>query len=335
MKIYDSVELHKWDAYTITHEPILSIDLMERASLLCSEHIQAEHDITKFTIVCGMGNNGGDGLAIARTLAESDCEIEVVILQYSNQHTEDFDFNLARLPKSIHITWLTETSYLFNFQGKHVIDCIFGTGLNRPLTGWIKSVVQQINAGSRLTISIDIPSGLFPVNNTGNDLDAIVKANETLSLQSPKMSFFYQRYAPLVGDFTVINIHLLDNFNEPAFADYLTAANIQLKQQEQFAHKGNNGYLMLIGGLEEMGGAIMLSAKAAFRTGCGYVGVRSNENHYGQMLKCFKKVLIPKFAHQKEKCLLILQAMQTWPKRAWVIHSRVLLALFLHKVILP
>ena len=101
MKIYDSVELHKWDAYTITHEPILSIDLMERASLLCSEHIQAEHDITKFTIVCGMGNNGGDGLAIARTLAESDCEIEVVILQYSNQHTEDFDFNLARLPKSI------------------------------------------------------------------------------------------------------------------------------------------------------------------------------------------------------------------------------------------
>ena len=133
--------------------------------------------------------------------------------------------------------------------------------------------MQQINAGSRLTISIDIPSGLFPVNNTGNDLDAIVKANETLSLQSPKMSFFYQRYAPLVGDFTVINIHLLDNFNEPAFADYLTAANIQLKQQEQFAHKGNNGYLMLIGGLEEMGGAIMLSAKAAFRTGCGYVGV--------------------------------------------------------------
>ena len=135
MKIYDSVELHKWDAYTITHEPILSIDLMERASLLCSEHIQAEHDITKFTIVCGMGNNGGDGLAIARTLAESDCEIEVVILQYSNQHTEDFDFNLARLPKSIPITWLTETSYLFNFQGKHVIDCIFGTGFKPPING--------------------------------------------------------------------------------------------------------------------------------------------------------------------------------------------------------
>jgi NAD(P)H-hydrate epimerase len=273
--IYTAATIKKWDEFTIQNTPISSLELMERASMQASKKILGSYVFSHAAIFCGSGNNGGDGLAIARILAQREKKITVYLVSTSSPST-DFIANLNGLPKSCEVIHLDENSvHQIQLKGELIVDAIFGAGLNRPIENWIQKVVHLINSAKLPVVSIDLPSGLLADDNSINSLESVVKAELTLSFQRPKMSFFFDKYALYVGHFSILDIGLLENFSAEAVASYLDHSSICLKQENNFIHKGNKGYLTLVAGSENMLGAALLSSKSAFRTGCGYVGLIS------------------------------------------------------------
>ncbi|UKN02978.1 NAD(P)H-hydrate dehydratase [Paracrocinitomix mangrovi] len=268
--VYTSKEMQAWDQFTIEHEPISSLNLMERAATLACKQILGNHFFKSATIFCGPGNNGGDGLVIARLLAETGRKVQLYILEFGNK-TADFESNFKKLPKSVKIEVLNENQNDFLIKSDIVIDAVFGSGLNKPVSGWIGQTVKKMGETEAFKIAIDIPSGLFATDNRSNtELQNVFLADETLTFMSPKMSFFYPEYGKYVGKIKIIDIGLHPNFPVKSDIQFLQGETIELTKGKTFDHKGNNGYLSLIGGLEEMSGAILLSTSAALKCGAGY-----------------------------------------------------------------
>ena len=137
MQIPNAQQIRAWDAYTIQHEPVSSIDLLERAASKCVDWIEKKQWQKKnFRIFCGKGNNGGDGLAIARLLFQLDYNVSVYILEFGKAGSQDFQTNLQRLHElsltEIHFVQTKENFPSIN-SGEIVIDALFGSGLNKPL----------------------------------------------------------------------------------------------------------------------------------------------------------------------------------------------------------
>jgi len=150
MKILSAEQIQLWDQYTIEHEPIASIDLMERAAVKCVDWLEEKgYAEYRFSIFCGKGNNGGDGLAIARLLAEKNYNVTVYILEFGHKGTEDFQTNLARLHQHPEVDIrFVQTEENFHTLSKEdiVIDSLFGSGLNRSIEGVTAKLIDHINA---------------------------------------------------------------------------------------------------------------------------------------------------------------------------------------------
>lgn len=272
--IYSTSDLRKWDAYTIKHTPIKAIDLMERAALICTKKMLGTYRFETVDIVCGLGNNGGDGLAIARLLANCGIKVTVHICKYTAEQSEAFAINLKRLPASVTLIHLS-ASKTGIFNADLIVDCIFGTGLNREISGWLAQTILAINNSKKTILSIDMPSGLFATDNTQNSLKTIIRANRTFSFQVPKMPFLFAEYENFVGKFSLLDIQLSTAFKGRPLATYLTKNQLNLNRKSTFAHKGKNGFLTVIAGSEQMLGAGLICAEAGLRSGAGYVGVIS------------------------------------------------------------
>lgn len=281
-------QIQAWDRFTIENEPISSLDLMERAATTCTKHILGSHYFNSASIFCGSGNNGGDGLVIARLLAARGKKIKVFLVEFSKEASPDFQKNLKRLPKSIEVEKLNAGQCQFELNSDLIIDAIFGIGLNRPVDGWIKNIILEINQYQSIkTISIDIPSGLFAWKNDGNDLEAIIKADHTITFQAPKLPFLLSDYQQFIGKLTIASIGLSLNFTHQSDYEYILGKSLKIQSKPKFSHKGNNGYLTLIGGFDKMTGAIIFGAKSAFKSGSGYVGVISDiSGHIPLMNHC-------------------------------------------------
>ncbi|PJA09590.1 MAG: bifunctional ADP-dependent NAD(P)H-hydrate dehydratase/NAD(P)H-hydrate epimerase [Flavobacteriales bacterium CG_4_10_14_0_2_um_filter_32_8] len=285
MKILTAQQTREADAYTIKNELIKSIDLMERASRKCADWLMNKFDQTiTFTFFCGVGNNGGDGLAIARMLKQNGYEIMVFGVCFSEKHTPDFDTNLSRI-KTIGINpiLLTEKEYQFILSQKTVvIDAIFGSGLARPIDGFVAEIIYKINNTDVDIIAIDIPSGLFSTSNINNNLDNIIHANYTLTFQQPKLTMMFPENFRFVGEFEILDIGLHQEFLNKVSTSYyyLTLDLIKtiLHQREKFSHKGNYGHALLIAGSKGKMGAGVLSARACLRTGVGLLTVLIPKN---------------------------------------------------------
>jgi len=274
LSIYAAEQIKSWDEYTIKNEPVSSIDLMERAALECTRYLIANYEFKSCKIYCGTGNNGGDGLAIARQLRDRGKAVKVCILKVSTDYTIDYSANLDRLPKDIGLTEIWSGTDKDVTNEDIVLDAIFGSGLNRPIeSGWLGDIVEQINQLKQPVIAIDLPSGLFCDDNSVNALNYVVKADETLTFQIPKRVFFFSKYRSFIGKFSVLDIELKSDFYAANNFYLLNLEEVSLKARDQFSHKGKNGHLMVIGGMDQMYGAAILSAKAAYRTGCGYLFV--------------------------------------------------------------
>jgi len=277
LRIYDSESIKAWDEFTIRTEPISSIDLMEHAGTMCTKQIVATNLFNTVSIFCGVGNNGGDGLVIARLLHLRGIKVDVFIVEFSKSYSDDFKTNLERLPKEIKPIVLLEQAHELTIESELIIDAIFGSGLNKEITGWISSIIEQINSSSIHIVSVDLPSGLFSLDNRTNSLKNIIQSNQTLTFQTPKMAFLFGEYSTYVGKFRVIDIGLCDKFEEKPFAKFITKNDIELKDRTTFSHKGKNGYLTIIAGFENYFGAAVLSSRAGFRAGCGYVATHCDE----------------------------------------------------------
>lgn len=290
MKILSTTQIRALDQYTIQHQPISSIDLMEQASAaFCDwfmEHFSHFID-QQIYIFCGPGNNGGDGLAIGRLLQHRFFHINIIHCNISEKVSDDFAINLERLPLREGLTYQKleksdDFSNLLNLstqkvEGSIVIDAIFGSGLSRPIIGYWAQLIAYINSLDVTRISVDIPSGLFAEAQSGG---AIIKADHTLAFQVPKLAFFMPQNFPYVGQWQIRPIGLSQSFIQETRTAYhyvdlascLSAdkfAKPLFKRRGKFDHKGTFGKALLIVGSYGMAGAATLSAKAALRTGLG------------------------------------------------------------------
>lgn len=275
MKILSAEEIRLWDQFTILNEPISSIDLMERAATASTDWLLKKYpDASSFGIFCGKGNNGGDGLAIARMLMEKGFLVTVYILEFGHKGTEDFQTNLARLHQfpNADIHFIQSTEHFHSFPaGQIVIDALFGSGLNRGVEGITALLVRHINHSGCEVVSIDIPSGLFTDRSSTGNLS--VKANFTLSFQCYKPAFLFAENEEAVGE-----IHLLDIGLHQGFYDTISSRFELLddtiihsihKPRKRFSHKGNYGHALLVAGSYGKIGAAILAAKACLRCGAG------------------------------------------------------------------
>jgi ADP-dependent NAD(P)H-hydrate dehydratase / NAD(P)H-hydrate epimerase len=274
MKIFTAEQVKKWDAFTITSEPVSSIDLMERAATTCCKWLIGKNfGGFHFRIFCGKGNNGGDGLAIARMLIEHRCTVTVYILEFGNIGTGDFQTNLERLhPLSADIHFIQSEDFFPVLNDTDIIiDALFGTGLNKPLTGISKALVEHINRSNSTIISIDLPSGLFADKSSKST--AVIKASLTLTFQNYKLAFLLPENEAFCGEVHLLHIGLHKDFEntEPAAFEWVDKEMVQsiFKPRKKFAHKGIFGHAALVAGSYGMMGAAVLGARACLRSGVG------------------------------------------------------------------
>jgi NAD(P)H-hydrate epimerase len=277
MKIFRSKQIVEIDAYTIKNEPIISIDLMERASLKLYEWIVERYNQDQsFKIFVGPGNNGGDGLGLARMLAKANFQVEILLVKVSRHLSADCQMNLDRL-KNQDVASLIEITSCENFpvltEECIVIDALFGSGLSRPLDGLVKDLVKLINESKAEVIAIDIPSGLFGEDNFSNDLDNCIHADYTLSFEFPKLSFLFPENADCVGLWETLPIGLHPAVIEGMESPYQLVEESVIKslliKRKRFSHKGTYGHGLLISGSYGKMGAAILASKAALRSGIG------------------------------------------------------------------
>ncbi|MBI3140070.1 MAG: NAD(P)H-hydrate dehydratase [Sphingobacteriales bacterium] len=275
MKIFSAEEIRKWDQYTIRHEPVLSIDLMERAATACTDWLLKQYpDAPSFGIFCGKGNNGGDGLAIARLLMDRGTPVSVYILEFGHKGTDDFQQNLARLHQlpGTDIHFIQSDEQLSPFPpGQIVVDAIFGSGLNRAIEGLTASLVEHINQSGCEIVSIDIPSGLFTDHSSRGNLS--VHARFTLSFQCYKAALLMAENAAFSGEVQVLDIGLHKGFYEGVSSRLEltddTLIHSLYRPRNRFAHKGNFGHAILLAGSYGKTGAAVLAARACLRSGAG------------------------------------------------------------------
>ncbi len=304
MKILNSAQIKELDAYTIAHEPIASIDLMERAAIVFVKWFVENfpNQDVPVHIFCGAGNNGGDGLAVARLLHQRFYKITVWLCKINEQTSPDFQTNLERLPKrtELHIQTIAHGFPLPELpQGAILIDAIFGAGLNRPIAGYWAHLIEHLNNQNIIRISIDMPSGLFADQHAAG---VCLRAQKTLSFEMPKLAFFFPENQDFVGDWVVESIGLHQDFIakvespfhyiDPAFAKSI------FHKRQKFSHKGTFGHALLIMGSYGKVGAAILAARACLRSGVGLVTIHAPKCAYSILQMSIPEAMVSVDRHE-------------------------------------
>ncbi len=284
MKLLSAQQLHAWDEYTMAQEPITSINLMERAAWVCVQWIEERGYCSKSIIIfCGKGNNGGDGLAIARLLIEKGYQPAVYINESGKKGSTDFEVNLERLQKLSNHIYTIQAGDAFPFISNNdlLIDALFGSGLNRFLESHDAALVAYINQSAATVIAIDVPSGMainFSCNNK-----PVIKASHTLTFQVIKRCFLMAENADYFGELTVLNIGLNKSFIENLSTEYEIVSKELIREKirprSAFSHKGTFGHALLVAGNKGKLGAAVLAARACLRAGVGLLTVNVPEKY--------------------------------------------------------
>ena len=279
MKIFSAEQLYEADKTTVEKQEITSEALMERAGTQIFNwlHQRLQGAPVPIRIFCGIGNNGGDGLVVGRMLIEHGYNVIVYVVNCSDKRSKNFLINYDRI-KNVTKKWpilmKSEADFPEINTEDIIVDAIFGIGLNRCPGGWVKKFIQYLNQSKAFKLAIDIPSGLYS-NSPLEDSEAVLKANHTLTFQTPKLSFFLPETAPFVSNFDVLEIGLDIEFlqkTEP-LAQIIGQPEAQrfYQAREKFDHKGTYGHALIVAGSYGKMGAAVLSTAAAFRIGAGMV----------------------------------------------------------------
>lgn len=299
MKIFRTEQIKELDRYTILNEPIESIDLMKRASQCFVNFFQSEITADRPVYVfAGHGNNGGDALVVANLLINLGYNVSTYLFNTENKLSPDCERNKNALLLFPHVNFIEITNSFsppFLQENDVVIDGLFGSGLNRPPEGGFAAVVKFINQSNATVYSIDIPSGMFGEDNSGNNPETIIKADKTLTFQAPKLSFFMSDNSNYTGEWKILDIGLHPDVlqDTPSHYHYTEKKDVSeiLKPRSKFAHKGNFGHALLIAGSKGKTGAAVLAAKACMKSGTGLLTCHIPECGYFILQAAFPEAM--------------------------------------------
>ncbi|MDI1354945.1 MAG: NAD(P)H-hydrate dehydratase [bacterium] len=287
MKLFSTEQIKEIDHYTIEHEGITSLDLMERAALACvariSKLVSSEEEVRVF---CGKGNNGGDGLAITRLLRERGFNATAFVINYTETFSPDAETNYQVLKKKFPeaLSDLNNSSELLSLPKNTncvVLDALLGTGLSKPVEGFLGEVISFLNNSPCRIISIDMPSGLY-VDKCSVKNTSIIRSSLCLSFQFPKLSFLLPENGLYVPEFEILDIGLSEKKIQETSSNYyyLTKKDIAylLKKRAKFSHKGTYGHALLLAGSKGKSGAALIASKACLRSGAGLLTLQSTKD---------------------------------------------------------
>ena len=279
MKIFSKEQIYQGDKLTAKKQNITSTDLMERAGTQIFNwlHMRMQGAQVPIHIFCGIGNNGGDGLVVARHLVTHGYNVKTYIVNHSTTRSKDFLANYDRI-KNATKNWpvlLGADDDLPVIDGNDIIvDAVFGIGINRPVDDWVKAIFTHFKASKAFVLSVDIPSGLH-TDKLPEDTDAIVNAGYTLSFQTPKLVFFLPETAEYTTQWEALDIGI-----DPEFL-YTTETESELigknevlpiyQPRKKYSNKGNFGHTLIIGGSYGKIGAVALASRSALSVGAGKV----------------------------------------------------------------
>ncbi|MEZ4983936.1 MAG: NAD(P)H-hydrate dehydratase [Saprospiraceae bacterium] len=344
MKILSTQQMKEADRATILHEPIASVDLMERAArafIRAFMHDFPDRD-APIVVGCGPGNNGGDGLAVARMLHQEAYTVAVYTVWGGAQPSPDCQENLDRI-QQLRLMPVQVVRAAADFpamaKGTVVIDALFGAGLSRPLEGLHREWVDYLNATDTIRVAIDLPSGLpadgpveenastavagiagpgigaEPIPKGGYEriarpqrggpliVNGVVQAHYTYTFQTPKLAFFAPENAAYVGRWQCLDIGLLPAALAAADTPFHWVQEGELrgllKERGRFDHKGVYGHSLLVAGSYGKVGAAILGARAALRTGCGWVTAHVPRCGYEIMQIAFPEAMVTVDRHRE------------------------------------
>lgn len=299
MKIFTASQIYDADEFTISKQQINSDDLMERVATKLFDwiHSRLQGAQVNIQLFCGIGNNGGDGIALARHLHENGYSIQVHVVNYSEKRSKDFLINLERLKdRKIWPDFINSDSSLPSILSNDiVIDAIFGIGLNRPPDTWVANLIKHINVSSAFVLSVDIPSGL-PTDKIPQNSDHVVRASYVLSFQVPKLVFFLPETGVYQNQWEILDIGLDAEYLDKTSTEYELIGRSEVlpmyRPRLKFSHKGTFGHSVIIGGSYGKIGAVQLACNASLSTGSGLVTAYVPECGYNSLQTAIPEAMV-------------------------------------------
>lgn len=291
MKVVQGFELKEIERKTIEEIGIPSLVLMERAALQVCNYIIKTYEASKnIIVIAGVGNNGADGLCVARMLYIKGRRVSVYIVGNMEKATEEFKCQLHILNK-LGVLPVSEIDYS---KYDIAVDAIFGIGLKREIEGRFKEVIEQLNNnGDRLEIiSVDVPSGID--SDTGRVLGTSVKARVTVTFSCKKAGIILQPGNEYAGDIVVADIGIPESAYDENYRiiTYESRDELKLPKREENGNKGTFGKVLIIAGSAGMSGAAFLAGKAAYRMGCGMVRILTDEKNREVLQKMLPEAVL-------------------------------------------
>ena len=305
----NAAQMKAADQYTIQKLGVPSLELMEHAALACVQVLEDEKvDLSHVCVVCGSGNNGGDGFAIARILQNNRYSVETFCVGNPEHYTEETQEQMHRLQEcggKITYGMPQEDSYSV------IIDAVFGVGLSRKVEGRYRQVIEQMNRMRGTKFAVDIPSGLSAT--TGCILGCAFKADYTVTFQLKKIGLELSQGRTMAGRVIVPDIGIsTDSICEDQEIVRTAGKNIyrkMLPDRPEDSNKGTYGRLLVIAGSKGMAGAAYLNAHAAYMTGAGLVRVYTSSDNREILQTLLPEAIITTYEeYNKEELLSLL----TW-----------------------
>ena len=275
LPLLTSAQIREADAYTIANEPITSINLMERAAKafvgwFVNRFPDKKHAIS---VYCGTGNNGGDGLAIARMLYDHHYKaVNIKLTRFSEKASDDFNANLKKLQYPIQVTEIKPGDELPDEKSPVIIDAMLGSGLNKPLAGDYERLVKHLNELQKTMVSVDVPTGFFTEGEVKPGATAI-KANLVITFQQAKINFLLPESEPVIDCWEAVNIGIDDKFVRSLDSPYLFVEEKDirkmLKPRHKFSNKGTYGHALIVAGQAKTMGAALLCSSGCAHAGSG------------------------------------------------------------------
>lgn len=300
MKIFSKEQIYQGDKLTAERQNISSTDLMERAGTQIFNwmHTRMQGAQVPIHVFCGIGNNGGDGLVLARHLITHGYNVYTYIVNYSDKRSKDFLINYDRI-KNVTKNWPTLLKCTEDFpeinQDDIIVDAVFGIGLNRPIHDWVKALFVHFKTSKAFTLAIDISSGLS-TDEVPKDENAVVWAGYTLSFASPKLVFFLPETAKYTVQWEVLDIGLDQEFLHTTETEVDLIGKHEVLPlyipRDKFAHKGNFGHALVIGGSYGKIGAVTLTSRAVLSAGAGLITAYIPKCGYNILQSSFPETMV-------------------------------------------